>query len=159
MSPLKTFVTGGGLKSGAIASSSAASSSSASASSSTGNNHRIEYTLDQKIPPPDPSQFLPTGTVEYIEVDPEMSNSTSGAGLATTSLMASASSMTSAGGGGHFGGGHFGGGDIGISQEDTISIISNVEPTHYTPIDFHRTKGLIESKRENANEREKMLAS
>ena len=85
-----------------------------------------EYTLDQKIPAPDPSQFLPAGTVEYIEVEPDMSAS-------TTSC------------------------DVSRTPEDAVSIISNAEPTHYTPIDFHRTKGLIESKREN--EREKLLVS
>lgn len=82
-----------------------------------------EYTLDQKIPAPDPSQFLPPGGVEYIEVEPDMAASTIDD----------------------------------RTPEDAVSIISNMEPTHYTPIDFHRTKGLIESKREN--EREKLLAS
>jgi len=115
-------------------------------SSGISSSNRVEYSLDQKIPAPDPSQFLPTGAVEYIEVDPEMSSSTT-----TTSTTASH------GFGGGVGGG--GGGGGGGEFEDTVSIISTVEPTHYTPIDFHRTKGLIESKRENANEREKLLAS
>ena len=115
-------------------------------SSGISSSNRVEYSLDQKIPAPDPSQFLPTGAVEYIEVDPEMSSSTT-----TTSTTAS----HGFGVGGGVGGGGGGGGEF----EDTVSIISTVEPTHYTPIDFHRTKGLIESKRENANEREKLLAS
>ena len=133
-SPLKTSTALSGLKNGGRNGGGTKNDVMCFPSSSGGR----EYSLDQKIPAPDPAQFLPAGIVEYIEVETDMSASSS----ATHPLGTTATTTTA-----------------GAGQDDCVSIISTVEATHYTPIDFHRTKGLIDSKRENANEREKLMAS